>query len=256
MGDKSETGPKNSMRTAAAHAAGGRTAFILDKNGDKLRALLQRPNGFERTVAYLKHKLALGYDYIVQDEVTSAADYADGQWYNRAIRALLLRLPRRSFIPYLSIDITQELSPIYMRDRRLLLRAFRRHARVLALEVYLHTDQVMAGEAPAVFRRAADRLQNAVAGLHGAAGMNAHAITTIGATHQTIYPQYHYLDDARHDLASITRQVNALRHASRRTRQQHGIGWYFVDPSDLAPTSGYTIDALVRRMRTQALRFR
>ncbi len=256
MGDKSETGPKNSMRTAAAHAAGGRTGFVLDRNGNKLRALLQRPNGFERTVAYLKHKLALGYDYIVLDEVTSAGDYADGQWLNRAVRALLLRLPRRSFIPYISIDLTQELPSLYMNDRRLLLRAFKQRARVLALEVYLHTDQVIAGEAPSVFRRAADRIQNAVAGLRGTAGINTHAITTIGATHQSIYPQYRYLDDARHDLTSITRQVNALRNASRRTRQQHGIGWYFVGQSDLQPVASYTMDALVRRMRTQALRFR
>ncbi|MGE5180595.1 MAG: hypothetical protein ACM31C_00970 [Acidobacteriota bacterium] len=255
MGDKSETGPRSSMRTAAAHAAGGRTAFVLDRNGNKLRALLQRPNGFERTVAYLKHKLALGYDYVVLDEVTSAADYADGQWLNRAVRALLVRLPERSFIPYISIDLTQELSPIYMKDRRLLLRAFRNRARVMALEVYLHTDQVMAGQAPATFRRAADRLQNAVAGLRRASGMNAHAITTIGATHRSTYAQYRYLDHASHDLASITRQVNALRHASRRTRQQHGVGWYFVDSSDLAPVSTYSFDALIRRMRTQALRF-
>jgi hypothetical protein len=250
MGDKAELGPRNSMRTAAAHAAGGRTGFVVDRNGDKLRALLKRHNGFERTVAYLKHKLALGYDYIVLDEVTGAADYADGQWLNRAVRALLLRLPRRRFIPYISIDLTQELPSVYMNDRRGLLRAFERRARVLALEVYLHTDQVIAGEAPSVLRRAAQRMQNAVPGI------DRHAITTLGATHRSIYPQYRYLDDAHHDLTSITRQVNALRHASRRTRQQHGIGWYFVGSSDLEPTGGYSMDALVRRMRTQAQRFR
>ncbi len=257
MGDKSENGPANEMRTAAAHAAGGRTGFILDRSGDKLRALLSRPNGFERTVAYLKHKLAVGYDYIVLDEVTAAPDYADGQWLNRAIRAMLIRLPQRSFIPYISIDLTQESGGFgAMIDRKYLLRRFEHHARVMALEVYIHTDAVIGGAAPGTFRAAANRLQDAVATIADAGGMNLRAITTLGATHRTRYAQYRYLDDARHDLAAITREVNALRGASRRTRQQHGIGWYFVDPGDLAPTSGYTLDQLVRRMRTQALRFR
>src|SRR5262249_55514307 len=159
----------------------------------------------------LKHKLASGYDYIVLDEVTAAADYADGQWFNRAVRALLLRLPPRTFLPYISIDLTQELSSGYMSDRRLLLRAFGRHARALALEVYLHSGEVMRGAAPAVFRRAAARLDAAVRGL------DAHALTTIGATHRSSYAQYRYLDEPSHDLASITRQINALRHASRLT---------------------------------------
>jgi len=52
---------------------------VLDRNGDKLRALLNRNNGIERTAAYLRHKLAIGYDYIVIDEITSAPDWADGK---------------------------------------------------------------------------------------------------------------------------------------------------------------------------------
>jgi hypothetical protein len=70
------------------------------------------------------------------------------------------------------------------------------------------------------------------------------------------FAQYRYLDQPAHDLESIKRQVNALRHASWRTRQQHGVGYYFVGKSDMAPISHYSYDALIRRMRTQALRFR
>jgi hypothetical protein len=258
MGDKNENGPLNAMRTADAHAAGGRTGFILDRSGDKLRALLARPNGFERTIAYLKHKLALGYDYIILDEVTHAGDYADGEALNRAVRGILLRLPSRTFLPYISIDLTQEAyGNVYMYDRRTLLRAFKHEARMMALEVYLQTPQAMAGEAPSIFGTAANRLQDSVAGLSDAGGMNLRAFTTLGMSHQSIYPQYRYLDDALHDLQSISKQVNAIRSASRRTRQQNGIGWYFVDESDLTPLPHtYTYASLIDRMRAEALRFK
>ncbi|HUJ61288.1 MAG TPA: MYXO-CTERM sorting domain-containing protein [Kofleriaceae bacterium] len=258
VGEKGELGPASAMTEPMAHANGGRSAFVLDRNGDKLRALLARPNGVERTAAYVRHKLAEGYDYVAIDEVTAAPDYADGQSLNRRLRALLLRVPARTFIPYISIDLTQEAEGnIYMRDRRLLLRAFRRRARVLALEVYLQTPQVMAGEAPGVFRRAADRLADAVRGLADGPGINARTISTIGTSMHSTFPQYRYLDEPSHDLASITRQVNAIRHASKRTRQQHGVGWYFVDESDMAPSGhAYSYDELIRRMRTQALRFK
>ena len=257
IGEKHELGPNGPMTQPDAQARGGRTAFVLDRNGDKLRALLMRPNGVERTQAYLKHKLALGYDYIVIDEITAAPDFADGQTLNRRLRALLLRMPPRTILPYISIDLTQEAGGAgAMKARRLLLRAFKKRARMLALEVYMHTPEVMAGDAPAVFRRAADRLALAVRGLQSGGGINLRAISTIGTSMHSTFPQYRYLDEPSHDLSSIKRQVNAIRHGSKRLRQQHGIGWYFVNKSDMAPSGSYSYDALIRRMRTQALRFR
>jgi hypothetical protein len=70
--------------------------------------------------------------------------------------------------------------------------------------------------------------------------------------------QYRYLDQPRHDLESITRQINAIRHGGKRLRQQHGVGYYFVNASDMAPRAGapYSYAGLIRRMRLQALRFR
>ena len=257
IGEKREGGPVGAMKAATAHAAGGRTAFVLDRHGDKLRALLNRSNGVERTAAYLRHKLDLGYDYIVLDEVTTAGDYADGQRYNHEVRALLLRLPPRTFIPYLSIDLVQQANGmLYMHNRRFLIRAFKKRARALALEVYLHTGAVMAGAAPATFRRAADRLVAAVHGMAGAAGISRTAIATIGTSMHSSFAQYRYLDQPAHDLASIERQVNAIRHGGKRLRAEHGIGWYFVNKSDMAPVSHYSYDQLIRRMRTQALRFK
>ena len=257
VGEKREPGPVGAMKSAAAHAAGGRTAFVLDRNGDKLRELLMRSNGVERTAAYLRHKLATGYDYIVIDEITTAGDWADGQTLNHRLRQLLVRMPARSIIPYISLDLTEYPSGmIYMTDRKLLLRAFKRRARMLALEDYLHTGEVMAGDAPSAFRRASERLQLAVHGLAQSGGMNARAITTIGLSRHSGYAQYDYLDEPSHDLAAITREVNAIRHASARLREQPGVGWYFVNKSDLAPPPNYSYDALIKRMRTQALRFK
>ncbi|HTL38986.1 MAG TPA: hypothetical protein VL326_37900 [Kofleriaceae bacterium] len=257
VGEKRELGPVGAMKSADAQAAGGRTAFVLDRHGDKLRELLLRDNGVERTAAYLRHKISEGYDYIVIDEITAASDYRDGTTLNRRLRKLLLRMPARTIIPYISIDLTQHAYGYdYMRGRRLLLRAFKRRARVLALEVYLHTGEVRAGYAPATMRRAADRLALAVHGLSGTGGINRRAITVLGTSMHSSYAQYRYLDQPSYDLAALSREVNAIRHGSKRLRQQQGIGWYFVNKSDMDPPSAYSYDALIRRMRLLGLRFK
>ena len=262
IGEKRETGPVGSMKSAEAQAAGGRTAFVIDRNGEKLRKLLNRSNGTERTAAYIRNKLKNGYDYIVIDEITAHPEFADGAGSNRRLRALLQRIPKNKIIPYVSIDLTQYANGYSsMRGRRLLLRAFNRRARAIALEVYLHTPSAMAGSAPAAFRRAADRLALAVKGLKYGAGINRRAITVIGTSIHggtSNLAQYSYLDQPSKDLTSVKKQVNAIRHGSRRLRSQRGVGYYFVFRSDMAPRSGapYSYDALIRRLRLQALRFR
>jgi len=257
IGEKREGGPVGRMRTPDAKAAGGRTAFVLDNHGIKLRELLERDNGVERTAAYLRRKLALGYDYIVHDEITAAPEWRDGATANRRLRKLLLRLPPRVFIPYISIDLVQHPGGFDdLRARRLLMRAFKRRARMLALEVYLHTPEVMAGAAPGAFRVAADRLALSVRGLKFGGGINLRAITVIGTSMHSSLAQYRYLDQPSHDLESITRQASAIRHGSKRLRQQHGLGYYFVNKSDMAPPRAYSYDRLIRRMRLQERRFR
>jgi hypothetical protein len=260
IGEKREAGPVGVMRSADAQAAGGRTAFVLDRHGDKLRELLLRNNGVERTAAYLRNKMQAGYDYIVIDEITASGDFRDGSTLNRRLRKLLLRMPARTIIPYISIDLTQYPNGFAdMRSRRLLLRAFKLRARVMALEVYLHTPQVRVGQAPSAFRRASDRLALAVSGLSRAGGINRRAITVIGTSIHggtSNLAQYSYLDQPSYDLRSLSRQVNAIRHGSKRLRQQHGVGWYFVFKGDMEPRpGGYTYDALIRRMRLLGLRF-
>jgi len=257
IGEKREAGPEGRMRLPANQALGGRSAFVLDRNGDKLRELLARSNGVERTAAYLRAKLASGYDYIVVDEITGAADWADGESLNVKFRKLIQRMPARTIIGYISIDLTQYgTGEVKMRDRKLLLRALKQRGRGLALEIYLHTAQVMAGAAPGVFSATANRLARAVKGLANGGGINTRAISVIGTSMHSSYPQYRYLDEPSHDLASITRQVNAIRHASKRTRQQRGVGYYFVGKSDMDPPSAYSYAQLIARMRGQTLRFK
>jgi hypothetical protein len=262
IGEKREPGPVGAMKSAAAKAAGGRTAFVVDRNGEKLRTLLNRPNGTERTAAYFRKKLKSGYDYIVIDEITAHPEFADGAGTNRRLRKLLQRLPRNTILPYISIDLTQQPAGFSaMKARRLLLRALKVRGRALALEVYLKTPSVIAGAAPANYRRAADRLALAVAGLKHGRGINRKAISVIGASvhgGSAELVQYRYLDQPSRDLTSIKKQVNAIRHGSRRLRSQKGLGYYFVFRADLMPfsTAPYSYDALIRRMRTQALRFK
>lgn len=72
-----------------------------------------------------------------------------------------------------------------------------------------HTPQVMAGAAPAAYRRAADRLALAVKGLPFGGGINTCAISVIGTSMHSTFPQYRYLDQPKNDLGAITRQPGA-----------------------------------------------
>ena len=112
------------------------------------------------------------------------------------------------------------------------------------------------GAAPPTFRGAADRIAAAVHGLRAVAGISAREITTLGLSMHTRYPQYNYLDDTRHDLSAIARQATAVRHASSRTRAQHGLGFYFIGRSDITPSSRYRVADVVAGIHQAMLRFR
>lgn len=258
LGEKHMTRPLGDFASAAAHAAGGRTALVFGGNGSVFRDLLLRDNGVERTAAFIRARLAAGYDYVVVDEITTDPSWRDGSTVNRRFRQLLLRIPPRTLIAYVSLDLTEYPGGgLAMRDRRLLLRALKLRGRALALEDYLHTGAVMNGAAPATFRTAANRLVAAVHGMKGAAGVSRRAITTLGLSMHTAYPQYNYLDWRAHDLAAITREVTAIRHGSSRLRAEHGLGLYFVGRSDITPDgSTYTLADLVTRIHRNMLRFK
>lgn len=254
-GEKNELGPRGPYATAEAKRAGGRTAFVLADFGRKIRDLLKRPNGVARTNKYLRDKLAAGYDYIVIDEITADPDWADGAQVNRLFRQLLLRLPPRKVIAYISLDLTKYPGgDARMRERKQLLRALATSGKAMALELYLHTGEVMSGAAPRTFSTGADRLQNAVRGLRGAEHINRRAVTVIGLSMASRYPQYRYLDQPRNDLASISKQVSAIRRGSARLREQNGVGYYFVGTYDIRPPASapYTFDSLVERLRVLA----
>ena len=259
IGEKRQHGPPASLASHAFHAAGGRVAYVYSDNGREMRTLLET-KGVGGAVADVKAKLASGYDYVVVDEITADPHWADGSTDNRRFRKMLGRLPRGKVIAYVSLDLTMEAGgDLAMRHRRLLLRALRLRGRALALEVYLHTAQAMAGDSHLLFERAADRLANAVRGLKHCSNINAHAISVLGMSiHSSPFPQYHYLDEPAHDLQSVRKQIHALRHGSARLEKQHGVGWYFVGSSDLQPRSGapYTFDDLVALMHHQSEHWR
>ncbi|HEX6838073.1 MAG TPA: hypothetical protein VF334_15955, partial [Polyangia bacterium] len=257
LGEKHTDRPHGEFASVSAHAGGGRTAFIFGDNGRIFRDMLLRTNGVERTAAFIRKLLKAGYDYVVVDEVTTDPNWADGATVNRRFRQLLLRIPPRSLIPYISIDLTMYPGGGQaLHARRLLLRALKLRARALALEEYLHTDAVMGGAAPPTFRGAADRIAAAVHGMRGAAGISAREITTLGLSMHTPYAQYNYLDDTRHDLAAIAREATAIRHASSRTHAEHGLGLYFIGRSDITPSSRYSVADIVASIHHAMLRFR
>ena len=257
LGEKHMDHPRGAFAGAAAHAAGGRSALVFGGNGSQFRDLLLRSNGVERTAAFIRQRLAAGYDYVVVDEVTTDASWRDGSTVNRRFRQLLTRIPPRTLIPYISLDLTMYPGGGQaLRERRLLLRAFKLRGRALALEEYLHTDAVVGGAAPRTFRSAADRVAAAVHGMRGIAGISGHEITTIGLSMHTRYPQYNYLDDTGHDRGAVSREAIAVRHSGSRTRAQHGLGFYFVGKSDITPAHGYTLSELDATMHKAMLRFR
>lgn len=256
LGEKDGNGPSGAFKTAAAHAAGGRTAYVYSDFGHELLDILSS-KGAHAAAQSINAKLASGYDYVVIDEISQNPRWQDTALEGKRFRQMLLEVPARKVIAYISIDLTKYPDGLAgLRARRLLLRALRLRGKALALEVYLKTSEVFRGAAAPAFRTAAERVAAAVHGLRGAAGISGREITVIGLTAHSKYPQYQYLDVPREDLASIHRQVTAVRQASLRTRAQHGLGFYFAGTYEIEPTSTYTLDDLVARLHGEMLRER
>ncbi len=256
VGEKRDTGPGSVMRRPEVRAAGGRSGYVMDLFGERIRDALRRDNGVARTAEELRAILATGYDYIVIDEITAAADWADGSLVNRRFQALLEELPPRTIIAYVSLDLTMVADDgAGMHARRQLFDALMRYGRAIALEVYLHTGQVMAGQAPDTLRRAAIRLRESVLGLPGGGHINERAITVLGASINQPLAQYNYLDRPSQDLSSIRTQARAVRSYGALLTEQRGLGYYFVNHSDLEPRDGapYDFDRLIDVMSEEAL---
>lgn len=244
VGEKHEA-PHGPFKSEEMHKRGGRTAYVFSNFGKEIRELLLAPDGVAKAERRIERMLKAGHDYVVIDEITAHPDWADGSTVNRRFRKLLARVPARKVIAYVSIDLTQYPGGgARMRARGQLLRALQKRGRAIALEVYLHTRDVIAGAAPRVFREAADRLANAVGGHH----INRRAITVIGLTlHSTAGSRYEYLNGSRADLSSIHRQIEAIRGGTSRLREQRGHGFYHSGIDHITPRPGgpYTLDQLI-----------
>lgn len=252
VGDKRDA-PSSRMRSDAVRSRGGRSGYVVGGNGTLIRQWL-REDGVDATAARLRARLDAGYDYVVIDEITADPEWADSNEVSTRFRRLLDAMPVGSVIAYVSIDLTQYGGGgTQLADRRWAMRALQRSGGRMALEVYLHTASVMAGNAPAAFRTAADRLASAVSGMEDAENIQRSAFVALGLSIQTTPAQYAYLDQPSHDLASLDRQIDALT-ASARLSQQRGVGYYFVNRSDITPSSGapYSLDQLIDRMAHDA----
>jgi hypothetical protein len=247
VGEKRAAGPRSVMKRPAARALGGRSGYVMDLHGTRIRDALRRTNGVTRTAAELETILDNGYDYIVIDEITAAADWADGSVINRRFRRLLEVLPPRKVIAYVSLDLTMAAGgDTRMAARRQLLYALMQHGRAIALEVYLHTGQVISGQAPDILRRAAIRLRHATLGLPDGGHVNRRAITVLGLSIHEPAP-YNYLDRPSDDLRAIRIQARAVRNFGALLQEQRGLGYYFVTHSDIVPFSWapYDFDRLI-----------
>ncbi len=247
VGEKREAGPRSAMKHPEARALGGRSGYIMDLHGTRIRDALRRTDGVARTAAELEAILDNGYDYIIIDEITTAADWVDGALVNRRFRRLLEVLPPRKVIAYVSLDLTMSPSgDTAMAARRQLLYALMQHGRAIALEVYLHTGQVIAGQAPDLLRRAAIRLRHATLGLPDGGHVNRRAITVLGLSIHEPAP-YNYLDRPHDDLRAVRIQARAVRDFGALLQEQRGLGYYYVTHSDIVPyaSAPYDFDRLV-----------
>jgi uncharacterized protein (TIGR03382 family) len=254
VGEKRVAGPRSAMKRPEARARGGRSAFVSDLNGQRIRDALRRDDGVARTAAELRQILDAGYDYIVIDEITAASDWDDDSLVSRRFRSLLEQLPPRTVIAYISLDLTMAADGAdLMNARRQLLYALMQRGRALALEVYLHTGAVRSGQAPDALRRAATRLRNAVLDLPGGGHIDEHAISVLGVSIHQPSP-YDYLDDPAHDLAAVRTEARTVRTFGALLPAQRGLGYYFVDHSDLVPAAGapYDFDDLIDVMADEA----
>ena len=242
------SGPDGAMNDPRRARRGGRTAFVLDRNGDKLRELLLRSNGVERTAAYLRKKLQrlrLHRDRRDHGGLRLARRH-DAQ---PPLRKLLLRLPSRTIIPYISIDLTQYPNGYATLRARALCSARSRSARAcIALEVYLHTAAVRPG--------GARRRHSAAPPIASALGEGAER----RRRDQRPRDQRDRYLDALEALSAVPlpRSAEARPHVdhapgqrdpSRQQRLRHSAASAATSSTsrDMAPPRAYTYDALISR---------
>lgn len=255
MGEKRDAGPGSLMRRPEVRARGGRSGYVMDVFGTRIRDALRRENGVARTVADLRAILATGYDYIIIDEITADPEWADSSIISQRFRSLLAQMPGK-IIAYVSLDLTMAAGGgDLMNARREVLGALLENGRAIALEVYLHTGEATGTQAPDTLRRAAIRLREAVLGLPGGGHVNQRAITVLGTSIHAPYAQYRYLDRPAQDLSAIRAQARAIRSYGALLTEQRGLGYYFVGHSDLEPVAGapYDFDRLIDVMSEEAL---
>lgn len=203
---------------------GGRIAHVMSE--DELLPRLADHTAAAAIGALLQR----GYAYVAIDELHAGLTaLRDGEWGAAAFAGLLAELAAagldRRVILYLnSYNLAGQLASFST-----VLAACRDHCRILASEVYLHTDQVFApaGEAPGHCNRSTDCFERLAAEMGAAVpGVNHRTVTILAIADEFNQSRSDSLCERAGGLAGGLYIQYARLHAGTLTRLQPGVGAY------------------------------
>lgn len=180
--------------------------------------------------AAITHRLQQGYAYVAIDELhAGVAALRDGQWGAAAFAALLDQLAaagldRRVILYVNSYNLVGQLGSF-----RGALAACRDHCRILASEVYLHTQHVFApaAESPGHCNRSTACFERLAAEMGAAApGINHRSITVLAISDEFNQNRSDSLCTRAGGLAGGLYIQYGRLHAGSLTRLQPGVGAY------------------------------
>jgi hypothetical protein len=180
--------------------------------------------------AVITRLLQQGYAYVAIDELHGQlSELRDGQWgaafFTRLLRDLAAAgLDRRLILYVNSYNLTGQ-----FRSFRQVLTACRDHCRILASEVYLHTQHVFApaAETPGHCNRSTDCFERLAIEMGTAApGINHRAITVLAVSDEFNQRRADSLCERPGGLAGGLHTQYARLHAGTITRLQPGVGAY------------------------------
>ena len=174
--------------------------------------------------------LERGYAYVAIDELhAELPELRDGQWGAAAFAALLDQLAaagldRRVILYVNSYNLVGQLG-----SYRQVLAACRDHCRVLASEIYLHTQYVFApaAETPGHCTRSTDCFESIAAEMGAAApGINHRSITVLAIADEFNQNRIDSLCEREGGLAGGLYVQYGRLHSGTLTRLQPGVGVY------------------------------
>ncbi|HEY8144009.1 MAG TPA: hypothetical protein VIG06_15090 [Kofleriaceae bacterium] len=227
--------PVLALRRAAVCAASEPELLPWQTGGGKIAHVMSEDELLPRladgsAAAAIAGLLHQGYAYVAIDELHAGlTPLADGQWGAGAFAALLddlaaAGLDRRLILYVNSYNLIGQLHTFGQ-----VLAACRDHCRIVASEVYLHTQHVFApaAESPGHCNRSADCFERIAAEMGAAApGINHRSITVLAISDELSQSRSDSLCERAGGLAGGLYIQYARLHAGTLTRLQPGVGAY------------------------------